>query len=153
MTVFKNPQRFAECRICDLFVANPSPPAVLHENHISDWVTGCPVFMKLSTLDRFRKAREAEFCINCCDNNVKFNNKSHLNKEDNQPVKCVVTKENKHRYSCLDVTCLKHMWICTKHKKLNEPTMKKHQTRLKKYGASLNFLRKTVMKKEIQKQV
>ena len=139
MTIFKNPQRFSECRICDLFVAAQHPPATLHENHLSDWVTGCPVFMKLTTVERFRKAREAEFCINCFDKNVKFASQTHVSSQDNQPVQCTVNKETKHRYSCLDQNCLNHMWICRRHKKLNESTMKKQQARLKASGASLNI--------------
>ena len=139
MTIFKNPQRFAECRICDLFVGAQNPPAALHENHLSDWVTGCPVFMMITTPERFRRAREAEFCINCFDKNIRFSNAAHISKDINQPVQCMVTKDSKHRYSCLDKTCLNHMWICRKHKKLNEPTMKKQQARIKTSGASFNF--------------
>ena len=139
MTIYRSPQRFSECRICDLYVGFQNPPANLHENHLSDWVTGCPVFMELSTVEKFRKAREAEFCIKCFDKDIKYNNGAHMNKESDQIVPCYVTKETKHRYSCLDKTCLNHMWICRKHKKLNEETMKKQQTKLKKSGASLNF--------------
>ena len=57
MTVFKSPQRFEECRICDLFVNEKNPPAELFEKHHSDWVTGCPIFMALTTFERFRESR------------------------------------------------------------------------------------------------
>ena len=79
MTTYRNPQRFSECRICDLYVGSQNPPANLHENHLSDWVTGCPVFMKLTTVEKFRKAREAEFCIQCFDKDIKYSNGSHMN--------------------------------------------------------------------------
>ena len=140
MTVFKHPERFGECRICDLFVNEQRPPAQVYERHLSDWVTGCPIFMALATVDKFRKGREAEFCVQCFDKSVKFVGGSHLNKETNQAVQCMVTKNSKHRYSCLDKECLNHMWICRKHKKLNEPTMKKQQARIKNSGGSLNFV-------------
>ena len=100
--------------------------------------------MALSTVDKFRKSREAEYCIKCFDKNLKFVNGSHLNKENNQAVKCIVTKDSKHRYSCLDKDCMNHMWICRKHKKLNEPTMKKQQARIKNSGATLNFIVDTI---------
>ena len=139
MTIYKSPQRFGECRICDLCVGVQNKPCEPYEKHHSDWVTGCPIFMFLSTIDKFKKGREAEFCVNCFDKGVKFSGGSHFNTQDKQPVKCSVTKDTKHRYSCLDKTCLTHMWVCRKHKKLNEPTMKKQQTRLKNAGGSLNF--------------
>ena len=95
--------------------------------------------MALPSVDKFRKAREAEFCIKCFDKGIKFVGGSHLSKETNQAVQCMVTKDSKHRYSCLDKECLNHMWVCRKHKKLNEPVMKKQQARLKASGGSLNF--------------
>ena len=139
MTVFKNPQRFEECRICDLYVNEQSPPARLYENHHSDWVTGCPIFMALTTIERFRQSRKAEFCVQCFDKDVKFSQGSHMSRQGNQQVQCSVSKDTKHRYSCLDSNCLFHMWVCRKHKKLNEPTMKKQQLKLKKTGNKLSF--------------
>ena len=93
----------------------------------------------MPSVDKFRRAREAEFCIKCFDKGIKFVGDSHLSKETNQAVQCMVTKDSKHRYSCLDKECLNHMWVCRKHKKLNEPVMKKQQARLKASGGSLNF--------------
>ena len=139
LTVFRTPQRFDSCRVCDLYVGASHPPAVPYEKHLSDWVTGCPIFMPLSTVDRFRKAREAEFCVNCFDKNIKFVNGTHIDKQGNQSVPCVVTKESKHRYSCTDKNCLFHMWVCRRHKKLNEQSMKKHQTRIQNLGGTFNF--------------
>ena len=96
MTIFRNPQRFAECRICDLYVGTANPPASLHENHLSDWVTGCPIFIAMKTTIRQSKARQAEFCLRCFDKKVQYTKGgSHIDKESNQPIPCTVTKETK----------------------------------------------------------
>ena len=140
MTIFRNPQRFSECRICDLYVGIANPPAPLHENHLSDWVTGCPIFIAMKTTIRQSKARQAEFCLRCFDKKVQYTKGgSHVDKESNQPVPCTVTKETKHRYSCLEVTCLNHMWVCRQHQIMNKATMVKQQEKLKKSNLNLNF--------------
>ena len=47
MTIYKSPQRFGECRICDLYVGAQSKPSEPYEKHHSNWVIGCPIFMSL----------------------------------------------------------------------------------------------------------
>ena len=95
--------------------------------------------MLLTTGERYTKAREAEFYINCFDNNCKFSGGLHVSRNDNKVVKCTVTKELKHRYSCLDKYCLSHMWICRRRKKLNSPTLQKQQSKLESSGKKFNF--------------
>ena len=91
MTVFKNPQTFSDCRICDLYVDNPPGTLQPYGNHLSNWITGCPIFMSLTTNEKYKKAREAEFCVNCFDNNIKFSGGQHINKDDNVIVKTINT--------------------------------------------------------------
>ena len=141
MTVFKNPQRFDECRICDLLVHSHNAPDNLYENHLSDWVTGCPIFMSMKTSLRLSKARQAEFCLRCFDRNVKYiKGGSHVDKTTNQPVVCTVTKQTKHRYSCMEENCLNHMWVCRNHQSVNRATLKKQQDKLKKQNITFSFL-------------
>ena len=73
------------------------------------------------------------------DKDVKFCQRSHVSRQGNQQIQCSVSNDAKHRYSCLDSNCLFHMWVWRKHKKLNEPIMKKQQLKLKKTGNKLSF--------------
>ena len=56
---------------------------------------------------------------------------------------CYIRSTHKHKYTCLNNTCLLHSWICIEHSKENRPLIEAHHKEATKAKQTLPFLRPT----------
>ena len=54
---------------------------------------------------------------------------------------CYVKGTNKHKYTCLNKTCLLHKWICIKHTKENRPLLEANHEEATNGNQKMPFLR------------
>ena len=72
--------------------AAPATGTVFYEDHISNFVTGCPQFIDMDMAARLKLATEIKLCHRCFHPDVMYS-KDH----DKQ---CTVVVEKKHSFSC-----------------------------------------------------
>ena len=113
------PRRDANCRVCchlrDVAGVPPVANTVFYEDHISNYVTGCPQFIDMDMSARFKLASEIKLCHRCFHPDVTYS-KEH----DKQ---CSVLIDKKHSFSC--TKCKMHSWICKYHKQDNKAKLDK----------------------------
>ena len=78
----------------------------------------------MNLAEKERTSKLAEYCLRCFAPKVFPRNTPDCN-EDCQH-ECYVSSTNKHKYSCLTKTCLKHSWICEDHIDENKPLRDAH---------------------------
>ena len=119
MVMYNPPKREAACRVCchlrDVSGVPPVAGTVFYEDHISNYVTGCPQFINLDMSARLKLATEIKLCHRCFHPDVLYN-KDH----DKQ---CSVNTDKKHSFSC--TKCKMHSWICKYHKQDNKSKLDK----------------------------
>ena len=129
---FRVAQRYEECRVCTHLSATSQHHPDLFENHVSNYVTGCPKFIEASTEKRLGLATKIKLCRQCFHPEVIFVDTDHFRE-------CQFSQK-KNSYSCQNKNCRDHMWICLAHKVDNRKAMQKFQRDLKKQGYNLAFL-------------
>ena len=137
---FPKPQNLPDCRICKVLQAQGNTSG-LFEKHVSDYVTGCPLFASLGNAQRLIIAKEAKLCLKCMGKDIKFGPQHNR--------QCPVISK-KSSYSCKSDKCFFHMWVCGKHEDDNRAQMQKFSDQLRtKSGIKLVFT--AVIEKEIPK--
>ena len=74
--------------------------------------------------EKKRTSKLAEYCLQCFSPMVTVKNKMDCNKHNQN--RCSVSSKKKHKYTCLNTSCLKHSWICQKHADENIPLIEAH---------------------------
>ena len=128
---YRGPQRMPSCRICKTLEAK-GDTALLYENHLGNYPTGCPRFATMTTEERCDIAKESKICMRCLDP------KSNWVFRDGHKG-CQVTKTKKNKFSCTNANCGWHSWICSSHKEDNKQLMNKFSADLAKRGITLVF--------------
>ena len=94
----------------------PAPQnTAFYEDHICNYVTGCPQFINMDMTARLKIATDIKLCHKCFHPEVQYS-KDH-DKE------CSVITDKKHGYSC--TKCKMHSWICKYHKGDNKAKLDK----------------------------
>ena len=124
---YKNPESNRDCRICKHLDLEGKPG--VYENHISTFVTGCPLSAAMPVSQRRAVALKCNLCIQCMDPDVVW--------EISHKEECKVEKAKIKDYSCSFDKCKTHMWLCNYHRKHNMKQMEKHKTNLQKKGINL----------------
>lgn len=117
--MYNPPRREPACRVCchlrDVTNAAPAPNTVFYEDHICNYVTGCPQFINMDMTARLKIATDIKLCHKCFHPEVQYS------KDHDQ--ECSVNKDKKHGYSC--TKCKMHSWICKYHKVENKTKLDK----------------------------
>ena len=66
MTLYARPKKLNDCRICKELEAK-GDTADLYENHLGNYPTGCPRYIRMSVEERSEIAKAAKFCLKCHD--------------------------------------------------------------------------------------
>ena len=127
---FNPPETYDECRVCVHLAATGHNHPGLFDNHLSNYVTGCPKFIQATTEHRKVLASQIKLCKQCFHPDVIFT-REHLSK-------CPFSKK-KNSYSCRNQNCKEHMWICLPHKQENRQAMDKFKRDLQRQGHTLAF--------------
>ena len=93
-------------------------------NHYGNFPTHCPQWAKMDLAEKKRTSKLAEYCLKCFAPNVFIKNTLDCNRH--HKTKCYVSGTNKHKFSCLNTSCLKHSWICQNHVDENRPLLAAH---------------------------
>ena len=125
LVFFNPPQNYPDCRVCKVLEQRGDTHQI-YDHHHSDWATGCPRFICMSTEERHDIARAAKFCLNCMDPKYKYagpRDPSH---------KCAATgktggwnrsRDNRrNKFKCSQSGCQMHLWVCKKHREENKQT-------------------------------
>ena len=128
---FKEPETFEDCRVCHS-LSTEGITNNLFSNHLSNYVTGCPNFIRMSAEKRKAISIKSKFCMRCFHPDLVWT-KDH-DKE------CVfATGKRRNAYSCKNLSCKEHMWLCTTHRAQNKKAMDKFKLELSKRGLQLSY--------------
>ena len=116
------------CRICKLLEKEGRPREELYTNHFGNLPTHCPQWTNMNSVEKKKTAKAAEYCLQCLVPNVRIKNKTDSNKHNQK--RCSVTINMKHKYTCLNTSCLKHSWACIAHAEENRPLTDAHRKEL-----------------------
>ena len=129
---FKEPEHFKDCRICNTLTTEGETRG-LFTNHLSNYATGCPAFIKMTAEKRKDIAVKAHFCVRCFHPEIVWS-KSH-DKE------CMFgSGKRKNAYSCTNMSCKEHLWLCLTHRNQNKKAMDKFKEDLAKRGLRLSYI-------------
>ena len=115
--VFTPPKPLPTCLICvELQKKHQVSPQL---PHLSAHVTGCPKFVEMNIVTRTAMCNTLKLCKLCLREDSPGHEKF-----------CMVLKiknknkgKTKYEFTCKEEFCHRHMWICTKHKSLNQESM------------------------------
>ena len=104
----------------------------LYTNHFGDLPTHCPQWTNMNNVERRKTAKTAEYCLQCLSPNVRIKHKTDSNRHNQR--RCAVSIKRKHKYTCLNTSCLTHSWTCTTHAEENRPLTEAHYRELRTWG-------------------
>ena len=131
LQVYKPPRKDNNCRICVTLEAEGDTQD-LYEDHLHNYATGCPRYIKMTVDERHRVASKAKMCLKCHDPEYVF-------KKFDKQHKCIVDSKKKGKFTCR--TCSYHMWVCQRHKADNKESMEKFKEKyLNDYKLNLGLL-------------
>ena len=119
VNLFKPPKALPACIICvELQKKQPISPQL---PHLSNHITGCPMFIEMNIITRNNISEVLKLCKSCL----------RLDSGDHEKTCMVLVLKNKKQnngktkfdFTCRDKFCFRHMWLCTKHKLLNQESM------------------------------
>ena len=122
LVTFKPPTKLTDCRICRA-LEEKGDTRQLYDDHHSNYATGCPRFIAMSVEERREICIRAKFCLRCLDPKYKFVPRDSRHK-------CMDFRK-KSRYTCPQVDCKTHLWMCTRHRDDNTPELQKFKDEIK----------------------
>ena len=131
----------AECRICITLETSGNHEGALYEDHYGNFPTHCPHWTHMNINEKKKTALAARYCIRCFAPRVVV--KTEMDVAKHHDTECYVRSTNKHKYTCLNNTCLLHSWICMEHSKENRPLIEAHHREAAKAQQPLPLLRPT----------
>ena len=115
--LFKPPKPLPSCIICVELQKNQHVSPQLP--HLSAHVTGCPKFIQMNIVTRTSMCNTLKLCKMCMREDLAGHEKL-----------CMVLKvknkdkgKTKYEFTCKEMFCYRHMWLCTKHKSVNQESM------------------------------
>ena len=118
VNVFNPPKALPSCIVCvELQKTEHISPDL---PHLSAHVTGCPMFIEMTMMNRSNMCTSLNLCRLCLREDSTEHEK-----------KCIVLKlkkknrgdKSKYEFTCKDKFCFRHMWLCSKHKSANQESM------------------------------
>ena len=114
----------AECRICKLLDASGNHGGTLYVNHYGNFPIHCPQWAQMDIKEKRKFALEAGYCLRCFSPRIFVMTRTDL--IQHRKDECYVKSTNKHKFTCLNKTCLQHSWICRDHTDENRPLLEAH---------------------------
>ena len=112
-----------DCRICKLLERSGTHKRELNVNHYGNFPNHCPQWAKMNLAERTRTSKLAQYCLRCFAPRLVIK-RTNCNKH--HQIKCYVSSTKKHKFTCLNKTCLKHSWFCQDHVDENAPLLAAH---------------------------
>ena len=137
LVFFNPPRNHPQCRICKV-LEERGDTHQLYDNHHSDWATGCPRFMIMTTEQRNDVARAAKFCLRCMNPQYKFKASDQSHTCGNMRIRS--------KFKCPQSNCKTHLWLCFKHKMENAEIFKKLEREVwERYQIKFAYLVRTYL--------
>jgi hypothetical protein len=115
--LFNPPKPLPTCLICvELQKKQNVSPQLLH---LSAHVTGCPKFIEMNILTRTSICNSLKLCKLCMREDMAGHEKLCMVLK----VKNKAKGKTKYEFTCKETYCYRHMWLCTKHKAVNQESM------------------------------
>ena len=138
LVAYNPPKKDNDCRICKV-LESEGDTINLYEDHHHNYPTGCPRYITMTIVERYRVACKAKLCLKCHD-------PSYMYKRFDKNHKCAADSK-KTKFSCK--SCSYHMWICHRHQadnnvalnKFKEEELRKHNL---EFGLFVAKLQQTV---------
>ena len=132
--LFNPPKPFPTCLLCVELQKNQHVSPQLA--HLSAHITGCPKFIEMNIITRSTLCNSLKMCKMCLREDKPGHEKQ-----------CMVLKiknknkgKTKYEFTCKDTYCHRHMWLCTKHKPVNQESMEAKANQLRRdHGLNLVF--------------
>ena len=121
-----------KCRICKQLESDGFGER-FYEDHLSTEIIGCPLYIKMSTEERWDLLHKAKLCGRCLDAEVTVGGKTQLFSHFKS------CKGPKSGYSCEGESCKYHMWVCKGHRERNSKRMQAHSRKLQEKGLILGL--------------
>ena len=134
LIAYRPPRRDEACRVCKT-LEGKGDTYQIYENHVHSFPTGCPRYIAMSVEERLQLATAAKLCLLCHDPEyiLKQYDKDHR-------LKCLKVR-GKGRFSCQEPNCSQHMWVCTKHKGINNQGLSNFKDEINtKFGLNFGFV-------------
>ena len=112
LVAYNPPRKDNDCRICKALEAEGDTD-MLYEDHHHNYPTGCPRYITMTIVERYRIACKAKLCLKCHE-------PSYLYKRFDKSHKCSADGK-KSKFSCR--SCSYHMWICHRHQADNQAAL------------------------------
>ena len=132
---YSPPKSEPDCRVCyhlkEVDNARPAQNTAFFENHLSNYVTGCPQFIQMDMAAKNKMVSDIKLCNRCFHPDVTYT-KEHFKE-------CSVNKDKKNAFTC--TVCKVHSWICKYHKTENQAKLDKFKKDYReKYKLKLVFV-------------
>ena len=133
---FNPPKPLPSCIVCvELQKKQQIPPQL---GHISAHVTGCPNFIEMDNASRNIMCNSLKLCRQCLKEYQPGHEKTCMVTAINTKA---VRGRNKYQFTCKETSCLRHMWLCSKHITVNKESMNKRASTLNQdFGLKLVYL-------------
>ena len=82
-------------------------------DHYGNFPTHCPQWAQMDINEKKNTALEAEYCLRCFAPKIYV--KTGIDVIKHHEDECYVKGTNKHKFTCLNKSCVKHSWICQDH--------------------------------------
>ena len=131
---YSAPKQNLDCRVCkhlkEVEGVRPALNTTFFENHLSNYITGCPQFIQMDMAAKSKIVSEIKLCNRCFHPDVIYS-KDHTKD-------CSVNNK-KNAYSC--TVCKMHSWVCKYHRTENQSKLDKFKRDYReKYKLKLVFV-------------
>ena len=117
--VFNPPKPLPTCAVCvELQKKQQVSPQL---PHLSALAPGCPMFIEMNIVNRTAMCKAINLCFSCMRENSPGHEKLCL--VSKLKSRKTTTGKTKYNFTCRDKACYRHMWICSKHKNVNQASM------------------------------
>ena len=125
LVYYNPPQPDYKCRICK-WLESQGDTVQLYNGHHSNYPTGCPRFICMTTSERYHAAIQAKYCPKCLDPAfISSGKKSSQNHSKNCPMR------PNSKFRCPQKGCDHHLWVCKIHKDKNGKVLQKISEEIK----------------------
>ena len=120
----RNSEQVPKARICKVLETSGSHEDTLYTDHYGKFPTHCPQWARMDIDEKKKIAMAAKHCLRCFAPNIFV--KTKVDTAKHHETECYVYGINRHKFTCLNRTCLLHSWICKDHIEENGPQSETH---------------------------
>ena len=122
-----------DCRVCKQLEVEGYGEK-LYEDHLSEEITGCPMFIKMNTEERNSMVFRGKFCGRCLNKTIVVNGRSEVFEHRRQ------CKGPDKEFYCQGYRCGFHIWVCNLHAARNNDKMQTYTKSMEDNGLTMGLM-------------